>query len=164
MRGAALRRALRRVRLLALDFDGVLTDNRVLVSEDGREAVWCSRLDGLGLAKLDRLGIDKVIISTETNGVVRRRARKLRVECRSGVADKLELLKRMAARRRIALDEVAFMGNDVNDADCLRAVGLPIVVADAHEDVRGLARVVTARKGGFGAVREICDLIVRARG
>ncbi|PYO09576.1 MAG: 3-deoxy-D-manno-octulosonate 8-phosphate phosphatase [Gemmatimonadetes bacterium] len=147
-----------RVRVVAFDFDGVFTDNTVYVSEKGEESVRCWRGDGLGLQKLAAAGIESFILSTETNAVVAMRAKKLKSLCFHGVADKLEELTRLVAERGVDLSETAYVGNDINDADCLRAVGLAIVVADAHPDVMGIAHYVTRRAGGRGAVREVCDL------
>jgi len=148
-----------RVRVVAFDFDGVFTDNTVYVSEKGEESVRCWRGDGLGLQKLAAAGIESFILSTETNAVVAMRAKKLKSLCFHGVADKLEELTRLVAERGVELSETAYVGNDINDADCLRAVGLAIVVADAHPDVMGMAHYVTRRAGGRGAVREVCDLL-----
>jgi YrbI family 3-deoxy-D-manno-octulosonate 8-phosphate phosphatase len=150
---------LRRVRLVAFDFDGVFTDNAVYVAEDGKESVRCVRSDGLGLQKLARLGIATVIISTETNPVVSARSRKLSVRCIQGCGDKRAALEDVLAELGFNLDQAAFVGNDINDLDCLRSVGVPIVVADAHEDVVPHAIWRTSVRGGHGAVREVCDLI-----
>jgi 3-deoxy-D-manno-octulosonate 8-phosphate phosphatase (KDO 8-P phosphatase) len=161
---SSLVRQLNSLALIVFDFDGVLTDNRVLVTDDGREAAWCDRSDGLGLAALRRIGVPALILSTETNPIVSHRARKLQTECIHGSEDKWAQLSHLLQTRRIDPAAVAYVGNDINDLDCLRHVGLPIAVADAYPPVRKIARLITERPGGFGAVREICDLIVRARG
>ena len=158
-----LEELLRRIRLIVFDFDGVFTDNAVYVFEDGREAVRCWRGDGLGLRRLRLHGIDACILSTETNPVVTQRANKLGLPCVQGVPDKLVSLRALAGERGIGLSDVAFMGNDVNDRGCLAEVGVPIVVADAHPAVTPLALYRTKRRGGYGAVREVCDLIDRIR-
>ena len=158
---AGLESAIRQVRLVAFDFDGVFTDNAVYVLQDGSEAVRCSRGDGLGLQKLRALGIDTMIVSTETNPVVSARARKLGIECVQGVGDKGGAIEEIARTRGLALRQIAFVGNDVNDLPCLTRVGLPVVVRDAHDDVVPHARYRTDRPGGHGAVREICDLFER---
>lgn len=160
---ASLKAAFARVRLLVMDFDGVLTDNGVYVMEDGRESVRCDRSDGLGLERLARSGLPTLILSKEKNPVVSARAGKLKIPCIQGQDDKLAVLVTCARERGIELDEIAYVGNDVNDAECLRAVGLPIVVADAWPDVIPLARYRTSRPGGRGAVREICELLLDAR-
>jgi 3-deoxy-D-manno-octulosonate 8-phosphate phosphatase (KDO 8-P phosphatase) len=148
---------IRKTRLLAFDFDGVFTDNTVYVFEDGSEAVRCWRSDGLGLRKLEQL-LKLVILSTEKNSVVLRRAEKLGIECHHGLENKLVMLERLAAEAGLDLSCVAYVGNDINDAGCLERVGLPIVVSDAHQDVVGLAKLRTNSPGGRGAVREVCDL------
>ncbi len=147
-----------KVRLIAFDFDGVFTDNAVYVTEDGREAVRCVRSDGIGLRKLDRLGIQYVIISTEANPVVTARSRKLKIRCIQNCEDKRATLDELLAEMNLDLDQVAFVGNDVNDEPCLSCVGLPIIVRDAHPDVTRFAKYVTNTPGGYGAVREVCDL------
>lgn len=156
---------LRGVRLVVFDFDGVFTDNRVLVDQDGREAVFCSRADGIGLQALSRIGVGALILSTETNPVVSARAAKLRIECVQGLGGtKWAALEEMLAQRGLASGDVAYVGNDINDLDCLRHVGVSICVADAYPDVMETANYVTARPGGQGAVREVCDLLVMAHG
>ena len=147
--------------MVVFDFDGVFTDNRVYVLEDGREAVVCNRGDGIGLRKLDRLGIDSLVISSESNPVVSLRCKKLNIRCIQGVQDKLNALKDVARRREVPLARVAFVGNDINDLDCLKAVGLPIVVQDSHTDVLSYGRYRTFKPGGYGAVREVCDVFER---
>jgi 3-deoxy-D-manno-octulosonate 8-phosphate phosphatase (KDO 8-P phosphatase) len=149
---------IRTIRLVAFDFDGVFTDNAVYVFQDGSEAVRCFRGDGLGLEKLRALGVDVAIISTETNPVVSARARKLGIPCVQGCKDKCAALGDMAREKGISLAEVAFVGNDINDLPCLAAVGLPVIVQDAHPDVIPYGRYRTTSPGGRGAVRELCDL------
>jgi YrbI family 3-deoxy-D-manno-octulosonate 8-phosphate phosphatase len=161
--GEALLSALKKVRLLVLDFDGVMTDNRVLVTEDGKEAVFCDRSDGLGLEMLRRKGIEAVVISKERNPVVSRRCLKLGIECLQGCDDKLATLRKKAEAGNLKPEELAYVGNDVNDLECLRWVGMPIAVADAVPEVRAVAKWVTAALGGRGAVREACDLFLSSR-
>lgn len=158
-----LRTQILQTRFVGFDFDGVFTDNMVYIDQDGRESVRCSRADGIGLAKLRGLGIEMAIISSEPNPVVLRRAEKLKLACHHGVADKLALLHSVIAALGIGLAEVAFVGNDLNDAAVLRAVGLPIVVQDALPDVRELGKYRTRTPGGYGAVREVCELIAAVR-
>jgi 3-deoxy-D-manno-octulosonate 8-phosphate phosphatase (KDO 8-P phosphatase) len=150
-----------KIRLVAFDFDGVFTDNMVYVFEDGSEAVRCYRGDGIGLQKLRQLGVEVMIISTEPNPVVSARARKLNIRCLQDCKDKRTALESVAREIGISLSEVAFVGNDINDLPCLAGVGLPIVVHDAHQDVVPLARYQTKRRGGFGAVREVCDMFAQ---
>lgn len=155
---ASLARIIRNIRLIAFDFDGVFTDNSVYVFEDGREAVRCTRSDGMGLAKLTALGIATVIISTEPNPVVSARSRKLKIDCIQDCADKRAAIDQVAGNLGLTLEQVAFVGNDINDLPCLTAVALPIVVSDAHPDVVQWAAYQTKKPGGYGAVREVCDM------
>lgn len=155
--------ALAPVRLLVLDFDGVLTDNRVLVSQDGIESVFCSRGDGLGLTTLRDTGFPILVLSKEKNPVVAARCAKLKLECHQGIDAKLPYLQQLAAQRHLDRSQIAYVGNDTNDAGPLGWVGVPIVVADAHPAVLPLARLITTRPGGQGAVREVCDWLLALR-
>ena len=154
---------LKNLRLAVFDFDGVFTDNRVIVSENGSESVICNRSDGLGLRRLREAGVEAFILSMEENPVVTRRARKLKMECHHGIQDKLSLLKREAKRRGTPLSQVAYVGNDINDIECLDAVGVPVVPADAWAEVRPHADWILKRRGGDGAVREFCDAVWKAK-
>ena len=151
---------LERVRFVFFDFDGVFTDNRVWVNEQGEELVAFSRSDGLGLRRLDEVGVQYLIVSMERNPVVGARARKLNAECVQGVEDKLSVVRERAGGD---LHDVAYIGNDINDAECLRAVALPVVPADAWPEVKTLASWVLSRPGGAGCVREFCDAVWEAR-
>lgn len=154
---------LRSIDVVVFDFDGVFTDNAVYVFQNGTEAVRCSRADGIGLRALERAGILPIILSTETNPVVSVRAQKLRVRCLQSVENKLDTLRTLLDELHVTLAQTAFVGNDVNDLECLQHVALPIAVADAHPDVLPYAKYVTRTRGGYGAVREVCDLIVAQR-
>jgi sialic acid synthase len=155
--------ALRETRLLVLDFDGVFTDGAVYVSDEGKESVRCNRSDGLGLKRVREAGVDVCVLSTETNPVVGLRAAKLEVPCVQGQSSKIAALQKLAAERNVPLAQIAYLGNDINDAECLQAVGLPMVVQDAWPEVVPLARYRTERRGGEGAVREVADLLVAVR-
>lgn len=155
--------ALASLKAVVFDFDGVMTDNRVVVLDDGREAVMCNRSDGLGLGMLKSLGLHLLILSKETNPVVSMRAEKLGLPCAQAVDDKAAFLKSYMQRHGLTPEQVAYLANDINDAECLRMVGLPVVVADAWPEVKPLAKLVLTRNGGMGAVREFCDLVCAAR-
>ena len=146
--------------LVVFDFDGVFTDNKVLVSEDGVESVWCDRSDSLGMNRLQQAGVPVLVISTERNAVVGARCRKMGIECFQGVENKRLALEHVLGQRGIHPANVVYVGNDLNDLDCMRLVGCGIAVADATPAVMHVARIVLKEKGGHGAVREVCDLIV----
>lgn len=154
-------RRIRGVRLIAFDFDGVFTDNAVYISSDGVEFVRCWRGDGIGLSALRRIGVETVAISSEPSTVVSKRCEKLRLRCIHGVDDKRAVLEAVLAEMGLTVSQAAFMGNDINDLPCLTIVGLAIVVPDAHPAVRYHGRYCTRTLGGYGAVREVCDLFVR---
>jgi 3-deoxy-D-manno-octulosonate 8-phosphate phosphatase (KDO 8-P phosphatase) len=148
-----------RVRMVVFDFDGVFTDNTVWTDDAGNELVRCWRSDGLGLQKVRALGIPMYVLSTETHPVVSKRCAKLNIPCRQGLSTKEAELEAIVAEANVPMADVIYVGNDINDVGCLKRAGVPIVVADAHADVIGLARFRTRAAGGFGAVREICDWI-----
>ena len=152
-----LEEIVRRLRLVVFDFDGVFTDNRVLVLEDGTEAVMCSRADGLGLDRLRKFGIDLLVLSKEQNPVVTARCNKLRLPCIQGCDEKADRLRQEFNDRGITHNEVAFVGNDINDVECMELVDLPISVADGYPEVKRVAVWVGTVPGGQGAVREVCD-------
>lgn len=145
------------------DFDGVHTDDRAYVDQDGRESVAVSRSDGMGVAQLRRHEIPVLILSTERNPVVAARARKLGVEVLQGVEDKADALQKWLADRGVEPQRAAYIGNDINDVGCLELVGWPVVVSDAHPQARACARVVLTRSGGDGAVRELCERVLVAK-
>jgi len=152
-----LEELVRRLRLLVFDFDGVFTDNRVLVLQDGTEAVMCSRADGLGLDRLRECGLDMLVLSKEQNPVVAARCNKLRLPYIQGCDEKAKRLHQEINDRGIAHNEVAYVGNDINDVECMELVGLPISVADGYPEVKQVAAWVGTVPGGQGAVREVCD-------
>lgn len=150
---------LQNIKLIVSDFDGVMTDNRVLVDETGKESVYVSRADGQGIHILRSLGIDLVILSTETNGVVGKRAEKLKVECIQSVSDKAECLKNYCSQRNISLENIAYIGNDINDFEAMKISGIKIVPQDAYEGVKAIADYITTTKGGYGVIREVAGII-----
>ncbi len=151
------------VRALVMDFDGVHTDDRVTVGVDGDEYVRCSRSDGMGVEMLRKRGFHLLILSKEVSSVVAARARKLKVDVRHGIEDKLPEMTRWLADRGVPLEHACYIGNDINDAACLEAVGLAVVPADAHPDVVAIADIVTKKPGGRGALRELAEILLAAR-
>ena len=150
-----------KIKMLVFDFDGVMTDNKVIVDETGKESVVCHRGDGLGLEMLRKHAkIETLVISKEMNRVVAQRCRKLKMKYLHGIDDKLVTLKREVKRREMMLNDVCFVGNDINDIECMKEAGYSIAVKDSHVEVLKVADLITKNTGGNGAVREICDLIV----
>jgi YrbI family 3-deoxy-D-manno-octulosonate 8-phosphate phosphatase len=150
-----------RIELVVFDFDGVFTDNRVWVLQDGREAVACSRGDGMGLSLLRETGLDIVVLSTETNLVVNARCRKLQLECHHGLADKRVAFLNLVRDKQLDMSRVVYVGNDINDLGAMEEAGFSVAVADAHPLVLSQADWVLSRRGGDGAVRELCDLLLQ---
>jgi N-acylneuraminate cytidylyltransferase len=159
--GGSKRPLPRQVGLLIFDFDGVMTDDRVWVDQEGHESVAANRQDGLGIAMLRKAGIPMLVVSTETNPIVAARCRKLELTSIQGVGDKKAVVQSLIAERRLDPQQVVYLGNDVNDLPCFPLVGCAVVVADAHMDVIPQADLILTRKGGHGAVRELCDLILK---
>lgn len=151
------------LQLVVFDFDGVFTDNRVFVNQEGIESVICNRSDGLGLSLLKKVNLPSLILSTEKNPVVQMRAKKLGMECHSGCEDKLSRLKELVKARGIDLAEVAYVGNDINDLECMQEVGLPVAVQDAYPVIKKAAKWVLDSSGGQGAVREFCEKVYEVR-
>jgi N-acylneuraminate cytidylyltransferase len=151
------------VDVVITDFDGVHTDDSVLVDQDGHESVRVSRSDGLGVEMLRNAGVPVLIVSKETNTVVRARARKLGVGVLHSVERKGPVVRDWLAANGISPDRAAYLGNDINDLGPMGVVGWPVAVADAHPAVRRAARLVLNRFGGDGAVRELCDLVLVGR-
>lgn len=150
---------LNEIEAVVFDFDGVFTDNRVFVFEDGKEAVVCNRSDGLGISRLRRMGIEMLILSTETNPVVTKRAQKLKLPVMQSVDDKLSAITAWSKENGIPMKHIAYLGNDINDRYCLENVGMAVVVSDAMPEVKPLAQIILKKAGGNGAVREFCDMI-----
>jgi YrbI family 3-deoxy-D-manno-octulosonate 8-phosphate phosphatase len=149
------------VAALVLDFDGVFTDNKVSISQNGQEAVVCDRSDGLGLAQLKKLGLPILVLSSEQNPVVQARCDKLGIPCRHGLRDKLAALNDWLAECGLEHSRVVYVGNDTNDLACMLAVGCGVAVADSHPQVISAARIVLTAKGGKGAIRQLCDMILQ---
>lgn len=151
------------IKLVAFDFDGVFTDNTVYVSQDGVESVKCWRSDGIGLARLLDVGVHACILSTEANPVVGIRAAKLKIKYKQCVEDKAAAILDVCQELSISPHQVIFVGNDINDIPAFRVVGVAIGVADAYDEINPHILFKTTRPGGEGAVREVCDLVVKAK-
>ena len=143
------------------DFDGVFTDNKVIVVEDGREAVICNRSDGLAVEQFKKLDIPMLIISGEKNQVAQTRCKKLGITCINGVQDKVVVLTDWLKKNNIDIGQVVYVGNDINDISCLESVGCGVVVSDAYPQAKAVAEIILSASGGCGAVREIIELITQ---
>lgn len=156
--------ALKAIKLLVLDFDGVLTDNHVYINEDGIEAVKCDRGDGMGLERLRKLtDVEVFILSKESNPVVQKRSEKLNIPVIHDCDDKLTTLQRLAGDKEYKVQEIAYFGNDLNDLECMNWVAQGIAVQNAEEQVKQAASKVMQEKGGEGAVRRLCEAIIDAK-
>jgi len=144
-----------RIDLVVYDFDGVMTDNRVLVFDDGHEAVFCNRDDGWAIRKISELKIEQIILTTEENKSVEHRAKKLNLPIISGCLTKREKLAKYCIDHNYDLRNVLYVGNGLNDLEVMKIVGYPIAVRDAHQKILEIASFVTKRKGGEGALLNV---------
>ena len=149
----------KRIKLIVYDFDGVMTDNKVYIDQNGNEMVQVSRADGLGVSEIIKLGIQQIIMSTEVNPVVTQRAIKLKIPCLQGLDNKKDTLLGYSKKNDIDLKNVAYVGNDINDKDAMAIVGFTFCPADAHETIKEISDHVFKRNGGDGVIRELLDLI-----
>ena len=147
------------IALIVFDFDGVMTDNRVIVDENGKESVVVSRADGQGVSILKRMGLAMIIISSEKNKVVSKRAEKLSLSVMQGISKKEETLSEYCSANNIPLEKVLYVGNDVNDLEAMKLCGFVVVPNDAHQCVKDIADVILQTNGGYGVVRELADLV-----
>jgi len=148
---------LSKVKLIVIDFDGVLTNNKVLLNDQGEEFVSCSRADGIAFDALRILKVQTIILSTEKNKVVSSRAKKLQVECIQGIANKKDKLMRLIKKYKLDRGEVLFVGNDINDISAMSLCELTFCPNDSHEKVKKIAKVVLKTNGGEGVMREILE-------
>jgi YrbI family 3-deoxy-D-manno-octulosonate 8-phosphate phosphatase len=152
-----------RVRLLCVDVDGVLTDAGMYYGPDGEVLKRFNTRDGMGLERVRQAGVAVAIISGEDSAIVHARAAKLKIDdvfC--GASDKRVAIAELCLRHGLRLEQVAFIGDDLNDLGALACVGFPCAVADAAPEVKAAAAYVTQRRGGDGAVREVCELLIQA--
>ena len=162
---APVRERAARVRLACFDVDGTLTDGRLLFDTDGRELKAFHVHDGLGMVLLRKAGIEVAFITARASTIAEQRAAELGItEVHTAVKDKLARVGEIADRLGIAMDEVAFMGDDLPDLRVQAEVGLAVAPVDAHDWVRERAHWRTHARGGHGAARELCDLLLAAQG
>jgi len=155
---------LKHIRLFATDVDGVLTDAGMYYSESGEELKKFNTRDGMGIKLLQKAGLITALVTQERTKLVARRGEKLMIpEVHQGVMDKLSLVREMAERHGLSMDQVAYMGDDINDLSTLQAVGFSATPADGLPQVLAAVDYVCTKKGGEGAVREIVEMILQAQ-
>jgi YrbI family 3-deoxy-D-manno-octulosonate 8-phosphate phosphatase len=149
--------------LIVCDFDGVITDNRVWTDQNGNETVVASRSDSMRIKQLRELGIGTMILSSEPNPVVLARAKKMGVEAvhNVGISDKGRAMREVLEQKSVRGEEVVYIGNDWNDLPCFEIAGWAVAVADAYPEVLRAADYVLSKPGGHGALREVCELILK---
>lgn len=147
------------IQLIVYDFDGVLTDNRVILREDGLESVVVNRSDGLAISIIKDMGLKQIILTTEENKVVEVRAHKLGLPVIKGVNEKKRAVLTYCHENEINLENVVYIGNDVNDLEAMKVVGYPVCPSDAYREIRNVSKEVLETKGGFGVVREFLGKI-----
>jgi len=156
---------LKRIRLLLLDVDGVMTDGRIIYDADGREIKGFHVRDGLGIRLAMRAGIKVGVVTGRRSEALLHRCRNLGIELiYAGVGDKAALLDPIVVQTAVSAQNIAFAGDDLVDLPLMRKIGLSIAVADAHEIVKAHADLITSAPGGAGAVREICEALLKSRG
>ncbi|GAA5005309.1 phenylphosphate carboxylase subunit delta [Pseudoluteimonas lycopersici] len=154
-----------RIRVIGFDVDGTLTDGRLLFGDGGEESKAFHVQDGLGIKLLQHAGIEVALVTARVSAVVERRGRELGIaRVHTHTREKLACLQGIAAEMDIGMDQVAFMGDDLPDLATLRAAGLAIIPANAHDWVKPVAHWTTPRNGGEGAARDACDLLLHAHG
>lgn len=155
---------LKRIKMLIVDIDGVMTDGRIVYSGYGEELKFFDVQDGFGITLLNRAGIKTVIITAKKSKIVKHRARDLKVvKAYQGFIDKLIPFNDVLKNFGVKADDICFIGDDLIDIPILKRVGLAVAVPNAVEEVKKSAHFTTANKGGRGAVREICDLILKSQ-
>ena len=161
---ADIRERAKRIKLACFDVDGTLTDGRLLIDAEGNESKSFHVLDGLGLKLIQRKGIAVAFVTARASAAAERRAAELGVESHTGVSDKLQCVEGIAQRLGVSLDEMAFMGDDLADLRVMLQVGLSVAPSQAHMWTRERAHWRTQARGGEGAARELCDLLLAAQG
>ena len=147
---------------VVFDFDGVFTNNKVYLDQNGKETVVCDRRDGLGLEMMRRANVPMMILSKERNPVVAARGEKLKINVEAGCDDKAAFLKTFLEGKDIDPATVVYMGNDLNDVEAMEFVGYSAAPGDAHPAAKSAADVVFPETGGNGAVRALCQLILES--
>ena len=146
---------------IIFDFDGVLTDNRVYLNENGEESVACNRSDGIGFNVLNKIKKPTYIVSSETNRVVTQRAKKVNIPVIHGVNNKLSAIEDLSASENISLERTLYVGNDLNDFHAMKRCGFSVCPADSHPKIKEISNWILQSNGGDGVVREIVELLLK---
>lgn len=151
------------IKLILCDFDGVVTNNLVLTDENGKETVSASRSDSMHIKILREKGVEVMILSSEPNSVVKARAKKMGVEAIHGIGmqDKGRVMREVLGQKNVKAENVIYVGNDLNDLPCFEIAGWSVAVADAYPEIIRAADFVLTKKGGQGAVRELCEMVLK---
>ena len=156
---------IKRIKLLVLDVDGVLTDGRIIYDSEGRDLKFFDVQDGLGLRLLREIGIETVLISARNSKTIERRARDLKIaDFYEGIEPKVKVLEEILGKHKVSREEICFVGDDLVDLGMMKVVGFPVAVMNACDEIKEAARYVTKKTGGRGAVREVAELILRTQG
>lgn len=154
----------KKVKLLILDVDGVLTKGEIIYDDQGKESKIFNVKDGLGIFLAHKAGLKTVLLTAKDSAVVQRRGRDMHVEeVVGGVLPKERALGSLMAKYKVKADEICFIGDDLIDIGLMEKVGLPIAVGDASDEIKRKAKYITLKAGGEGAVREVIDQIIRAQ-
>ena len=154
---------MRDIQLIIYDFDGVMTNNKVIIDQDGKEMVEVSRADGLGVDEIKKFGIQQMILSTEKNLIVSARAKKLGIPCLQGIDDKQKALMHFCEKNKLDLRNVAYVGNDINDKEAMKISGITFCPSDAHKKIKLVTDYVLKTKGGYGVVRELMEILIKQK-
>ena len=147
------------IKLALYDFDGVMTDNTALMDERGSEYVKVNRSDGLAVKLISELGIDQIIVSTEANPIVSKRAEKLKISCFQDVTDKTKAVKEITCKNGVKLEETVFIGNDINDLGAMNLCGYALCPKDARDEIKAICHKILPSLGGHGVIRDFYDFL-----
>ena len=148
-----------KIHALVFDFGGVMTNNLVYINQEGKESVRCNRADGLAFDVLSKLKKSSYILSTEKNNVVRMRAKKLKINVIQGISNKVNAIKSLAKKNNYNLENILYVGNDLNDYEAMKICGFSVCPADSHYKIRKLSDIILKTNGGDGVVRDLIENI-----
>jgi YrbI family 3-deoxy-D-manno-octulosonate 8-phosphate phosphatase len=148
------------IELIVFDFDGVMTNNKALLMENGQEGIVINRADGVGVSNLKKMGIPMLILTSEANSVVKIRAKKLKLEILANIEDKKSTLKEYLNKNKIDRSKTIYIGNDLNDLEVMKWVGYPICPADSHNRIKEISKIILDVNGGEGVTRTLFDILI----